>query len=194
VKSTFDATRTPLARTSWALRSLPVDLAPGESLYVSVIGTPSALGARNAWLKVSAHSAFDPAQRTEIWVATSVQGLQGPLLHVLPTRLIVAANGSGRTYSRTLLVENAGDSNGSVGVPYLTRTGGAPLPPGSRFTLDDPYGGGGTLAPGASRAIAVRFMSLCGIGDWFSESIELRWPTVNGTLVVPIDTTTYCGP
>jgi hypothetical protein len=191
-----DVAGQPLVRMTYASRTPPFVVQPGESFEVSVRGTPSATGDRVALARVSAVSVLDPARQVEVRVLTKLFGMQGPLLSVAPGAVAISAgHGAGQEVVRTLLVQNAGDVAGVLGAPMLNGPGGAALPAGSPFSLEDPYGSWGTLGVGEYREVRVHFVSACGSASVLrQDAAEVRWSTADGPIVVPVAGTTHCGP
>jgi hypothetical protein len=103
--------------------------------------------------------------------------------------------GAGQSVTRTLLIENAGDVAGALGTPVLRAPGGGALPPGSPFSLENPYASWGTLGIGEYREVRVRFVSACGATPGYRDDYaEVRWTTADGPVAVPVYAQTRCGP
>lgn len=190
-----DLKRQPAVRMTYAYRSVPFVVQPGESFEVSVRGTPSATNERRGYVKVSAESVLDPTQRVTVRVLARLFGMQGPLLSALPGSVnLYVDQGAGQARTRTVLVQNAGDIAGTLGTPVLRGPGNTGLPANSPFRLDDPYASWGSLGVGEYREVRVQFTSACGttIPGWRDDAAEVRWTTADGPIVVPVRSTTYC--
>lgn len=187
----------PMARTTYALRTPPFTLMPGESFEVSVRAKPGAVGDRYAFVRVDAHSVVDASQRRSVLTRVEVVGLRGPAVSFLPRHVVFSAVGSGESQRRAVMIQNVGDSAATIGAPILELLDGSPLPAGSQLALDDPYNGGGQLAVQGSRVVRVLFESDCSRGvvrDYHDETVVARWSTPDGPLRAPISASTYCGP
>jgi hypothetical protein len=191
-----DVAKQPAVRVTYAFRTPPFVVQPGESFEVSVRGTPSATGDRVAEVRVTGESVLDPTRRAEVRVLVKLFGMQGPLLSVQPgTANVYVDQGAGHARQRTLLIQNAGDVAGVLGAPLLRGRGGAALPANSPFSLEDPYASWGSLGATEFREVRVRFVSACGASPGYREDdAEVRWSTADGPLVVPVHGTTYCAP
>ncbi len=192
-----DPLKTPASRTSYALRTLPFTIQPGEAFEVSARGRPGATGDRIGYAKIVGESVLDPAQRVTIWAALKVYGMQGPLISAAPGQLTIVVSGNAIARDRAVLIQNAGDTSGTLGAPTLTAIGGGPIAAGTQLRVNDPYGGGGTLASGDSRVIRVEYLSDCSrnvVGGYRDEDAELRWTTPDGPVAVRIDTAADCVP
>jgi hypothetical protein len=188
-----DVARQPAARVTYAFRTLPFVVQPGESFEVSLRGRPSATGDRRAEVRISSQSVIDPARRADISVLAKVFGMQGPLLSALPGLVSVSVQGAGQARLNTLMVQNAGDVAGVLGRPLLSGLGGAALPANSPFSLEDPYASWSTLGVDEYREVRVHFLSACGATHGFrNDSAEVRWSTADGPIVVPVHGTTSC--
>lgn len=185
----------PVATTTWALRRVPFVVHPGEAFDLSVLARPSAVGTRQAPVRVRGRSTIDPTRTVEIVVVASARGLAGPRLVMAPAQLYVSAPSPGVERTRSVLLINDGDVAGAPGAPVLTAVGPVPAQ-GLAFRLDLPEGGAGALAPGVSRLARITFRSRClpGATGLAEERAELRWPTPDGTLAVPLRGATWCGP
>jgi hypothetical protein len=188
-----DATA-PFGYPTWVQRRLPFELRPGETAEISVLGEPSALGHRQAGVEVSAVSTLSPALRASLVGTAAIWGLQGPTMHILPSQLgFPLAEGGGIEYERRVMIENVGDSTGSLGLPALAAPGGGRLPAGSPFALDLASAAAGPIASGESQLVAIRFRSDCtGRHGWVETLAELRWPTQDGALIVPLRASSGC--
>jgi hypothetical protein len=188
-----DGHRMPFATLTWALRRPPFVVQPGEAFDLSVLARPAAAGVREARVRVRGHSQIDPTRSVEIVVLARARGLSGPRLQLLPQQLSVHAAGPGEERTRSILLSNDGDTTGQPGTPVLAATTPASL---SAFALELTEGGAGPLAPGASRLVRVRWRAHCppGASGLAEDSAELRWPTPDGTLAVPLRGATWCGP
>jgi hypothetical protein len=186
----------PLALNTWALRRPPFVVQPGEAFDLSVLARPSVVGARQAQVRVRGRSTLDPSRTVEIVVVARARGLSGPRLSLAPATLSMHAPAAGERRERSILLVNDGDVAAAPGVPVLAAVGGAAPPQGMAFRLDLPEGGAGPLAPGASRLLRIAWLSRClpGASGLVEERAELRWPTPDGTLVVPLRGATGCGP
>jgi hypothetical protein len=190
-----DVRRQPAVRMTYALRTPPFTVQPGESFEVSLRGTPSARRERLAEVRVSGASVLDPARTVEVRVLAKLYGMQGPRLSVAPAVIAIPVDGAGQQIVRTVLVENAGDVAGVLSAPRLTGAGGAALPAGSPFRLEDPYGSWSTLGIGEYREVRVHFVSACGPSPGTREdAAEVRWGTADGPIVVPVFGTTRSCP
>lgn len=185
----------PVAASTWALRRPPFVVRPGEAFDLSVLARPSGVGAREARVRVRGRSVLDPARTVEVIVVARATGLSGPRLNPMPQQLSMFAPAAGEVRQRTVLLANDGDVTAQPGTPVLAPVG-APPAQGPAFTLDLPEGGAGALPPGASRIVRVAWRSRClpGARGVVEERAELRWPTPDGTLVVPLRGATACGP
>ncbi|MFN9738314.1 MAG: hypothetical protein ACK59R_07130, partial [Pseudomonadota bacterium] len=185
----------PVATTTWALRRVPFVVQPGEAFDLSVLARPSAIGTRQVPVRVRGRSTIDPTRTVEIVVVASARGLAGPRLVMAPAQLYVSAPSPGVERTRSVLLINDGDVAGAPGAPVLTAVGPVPAQ-GLAFRLDLPEGGAGALAPGVSRLARITFRSRClpGATGLAEERAELRWPTPDGTLAVPLRGATWCGP
>jgi hypothetical protein len=161
-----------------------------------VLARPSAIGARQAPVRIRGRSTLDPTRTVEIVVVANARGLSGPRLVLAPAQLSVHAQAPGENRQRSVLLINDGDVAGAPGTPVLAPVGGPAPPQGLAFTLDLPEGGAGALAPGASRMVRVHWRSRClpGARGLVEERAELRWPTPDGTLAAPLRGATWCGP
>lgn len=186
----------PVAMTTWALRRPPFVVRPGEAFDVSVLARPAALGARSARVRVRGRSVVDPARTVEIVFEATARGLSGPRLVPAPATLAVHAQAPGEWRERSLLLINDGDVAGAPGTPVIAAVGAVAPPQGPAFLLDLPEGGAGALAPGASRRVRITWRARClsGATGLAEERAELRWPTPDGTLAVPLRGATWCGP
>jgi hypothetical protein len=185
----------PVAASTWALRRPPFVVRPGEAFDLSVLARPAAIGPREARVRIRGRSVLDPSRTLEIIVVARATGLSGPRLHPMPQQLSVYAAAPGEERVRSVLLVNDGDTTGQPATPVLVPVGPMPVH-GLAFALDLPEGGAGALAPGASRLLRVVWRSRClpGARGVVEERAELRWPTPDGTLVVPLRGATGCGP
>lgn len=196
IKPRVPGARQPVAMTTWALRRVPFVVQPGEAFDLSVLARPSAVGARQAPVRIRGRSTLDPSRTVEITVVATTRGLAGPRLVLAPAQVSVHAQAPGEQRQRSVLLINDGDVAGAPGAPVLAAVGGPAPPQGLAFTLDLPEGGAGALAPGASRVVRVTWRSRClpGATGLVEERAELRWPTPDGTLAAPLRGATWCGP
>lgn len=173
----------PVMRTSWSLRTLPFQVAPGESFDVSLLAIPLAPGVRRARLLVDWEDALQPGVVHTLAVGLVATGLQGPLPIAAPARLSIAAAMSGWTDARSLLLVNDGDQPFDLRGVKITAPGGAAatLP----FRIETPEGVPRMIGAGESTLLRVAYLGGCDAysGGGAGRAAELRLDTRAGATV-----------
>jgi hypothetical protein len=147
----------PLVWPAFSQQTPPFVLRPGERRQVVVEARPTALGQRQATLRIRGVPGSNPSQTLEVRSQLTVEVVTGPLLNFLPQSLYVYrdANGAQPAHLNAVL-ENAGAATMTVSSLQLTGGGAA------RFVLTSSRGMGPfTLAPRASAALHLEALPEC---------------------------------
>lgn len=100
---------------AYELRTLPLQLAPGEKVQVHVSQRAGALGERSAALRLEGHTSAGAPQSAQVTVALRGRGVSGAILDVLPARVsLPRASAQGPQWQRNVLVVNVGESQGEL--------------------------------------------------------------------------------
>jgi hypothetical protein len=152
----------PLARSNYALRSVPFVVAPGGAFDVSVVATPSAGNQRSSRVQIRYEDALVPGQIRNIYVAVGAFGLFGADPNVYPASRHFVAHSAGLSASRGVLIVNNGDLPFDLKSWRLTGIAGSSIPPNSLpFVITAPYGVPQTILPGASTTLDVQYLAAC---------------------------------
>ncbi|HEV8239165.1 MAG TPA: hypothetical protein VGS57_07350 [Thermoanaerobaculia bacterium] len=141
----------PLVLPAFAQQTPPFAVRPGERRQIVVEARPSALGVRQATLRVRGVPAGNPLLTLEVRSQLVVEVVSGPLLNYLPYSLYVYrdANGS-QPGQRTALLENAGAVDMTVSSIRLTGAGAA------HFALSTDHGSLGPFVLHSGEAALLR--------------------------------------
>ncbi|MET0551808.1 MAG: hypothetical protein ABW221_02150 [Vicinamibacteria bacterium] len=93
-----------------AVRAPPFVLAPGETALARITARPTALGVRDAFLRVSAVPLTGPSTTLTAQSVVRVEAIQGPQLNLTPRRLWFdrPSSATGQEHRRAAMIDNVG--------------------------------------------------------------------------------------
>jgi hypothetical protein len=153
-----------------AIRRMPFNLAPGESVEIFVDMTPRAYGRRQAMLKVEGVQSTRPDHTWQVYSALQGWGLYGPDVRVFPAgTLQFPYPARPDSPERSLFVDNAGDQEAiRTHVKIVGRDA-------SKFKLVSEHAPRRHISPGDGEAFQLSLSQPC-------LPVATKQPTVSGPL------------
>jgi hypothetical protein len=139
-----------------AVRRMPFNLAPGESVQIFVDMTPRAYGRRQALLKIEGVQSTRPDRTWQVYSALQGWGLYGPDVRVFPPgTLQFPYPARPDSPERSLFVDNAGDEEAiRTDVKIVGRDA-------SRFKLVSQHASRRHISPGDGEAFQLALSQPC---------------------------------
>jgi hypothetical protein len=104
----------PVVMFAQSLRQLPLQLAPGETARLSLTARPTALGERTAVVRIDWSPTLPGSTARPILLTARARSVSAAILAVLPEIVAFPAGQGAARWRRNLVVNNVGESAGSV--------------------------------------------------------------------------------